>query len=188
VVRRDAGGSQRGRLCVSQQRRHSGGVRVHVAAVEEQVLASNDDLRERALAAGVVERNTAIEKDAAKLLLLVGGISERLGGEIATRRGARGAADPFSRRARCRPLRDCDTPATMSAVDDRGQNGELGMHEGVGGAPLEQTAMRAIRQESEACAVVRTTNPVAGEACSVLRKTGPVTGASGRVCSRSSDV
>src|ERR1700691_297748 len=69
-----------------------------VAAIEEPVLSTDHDLPERPLAARVVERDAPIEEDAAQLLLLVRGVSERLGREVATQRRACSPLYPFKER------------------------------------------------------------------------------------------
>jgi len=64
---------------------------VRVAAVEHPVLATDDDLAKRSFRARVVQRQIDVFKDAPELDLLVGRVAERLGREVAPRRGrARG--------------------------------------------------------------------------------------------------
>ena len=70
------------RYVTDQRHRDDGGRR----------LCRADDLAERALGAGVVERQVAVVEDAAQLGFLVERVSKRLGGEVAAGRGiARGA-------------------------------------------------------------------------------------------------
>jgi hypothetical protein len=63
-----------------------GGLCVGVTAENIPVLAADDDLAQRALRAGVIERQVDVGEDATQLGLLVDGVAEGLGGEVAARR------------------------------------------------------------------------------------------------------